>query len=137
MNTVAKNAWMIENTMGLLQQIQGLIHPWSRRIKILSFVSLVLSVLTSGALWLLLSDVVPIQTLWFGAIASTITTLIFAYIKGFAVERQRDQALDIHDDILKFLARLRATPDYSEKRFWDEYKAIEARMYRLQHGEPK
>jgi hypothetical protein len=88
--------------------------------KICGFIVLVLSVLTSGSLWLLMSDKAPHFILWVGAIASTVTSGLTAYVAFSALVQKSDDLLVLSHDIGALLGRLRSSHPPDKDEFWGE-----------------
>lgn len=97
-------------------------------------VVLALSVLTSGSLWLLLTRLVPGATLWFGAIASTLATFLTLYLYTAGINAIREEALELHRNMARFLAVIRGRTDMSDQEFWNTYKDLEHRIMKLRWG---
>ena len=65
----------LEETLRLQYAVEKTVATSAKLAKRLDFAVLGMSVLTSGSLWLLLSEKLPKSMLWFGAITSSLTTL--------------------------------------------------------------
>ena len=103
------------------------------RVNTLEFIVLVLSVLTAGSLWLLISEALPLPALWFGAIASTLTIGITLYLKSSGMGTKRSQALALLKDAEIFIGEVKAELlPYGE--FWDRYKRLRTRLHELNYG---
>jgi hypothetical protein len=100
-------------------------------VKILEYTLLFLTVFTSASLWGLLSEKLPRSTLWFGAIASTLTIGVTIYINSAGTSLARDKALSLRHDLGQFIARVRSTPDLSEIQYWEEYKEYQNKWDQL------
>jgi hypothetical protein len=101
--------------------------------KALEMTVLTLSVITSGSLWLLLSERIPQSMLWLGAVASTLTVGITLYLGTTGLNRKRTQILDLHGRLGELLAEVR-THAIDEKLFWSIYKQLEHQLRVIQHG---
>lgn len=124
----------LTKALELYEQLEGLIVRTANRADLLRNSVLVLSVITSGSLWLLISETLPKGALWFGAIASTVVTIVTLYLASAGVNRMREQALTLHTAVARFIAEIRSRPLMGEAEFWDRYKAIEDDIFRLRHG---
>lgn len=127
------NDYRLETTLHLYSKVEALVAGTATLAKRLDFGVLVLSVLTSGSLWLLISDVLPKSTLWFGAIASSLTTGITLYMSTTGINRTRSRALALHGRVAKLLARVRAG-SIEDGDFWDEYKNLEHEFTECQYA---
>jgi hypothetical protein len=96
---------------------------------------LTFSVVTSGSLWLLLSKTVPQGVLWFGAIASTLTSGITVYIKTSGINKKRSKALALYRDMGQFVAEVRTSKTLTDAEFWAKVKSYEFEIAALQHGQ--
>ena len=93
-------------------------------------VTIILSVLTSGSLWLSLSQVIPDITLWFGAIASTLIAGITLYMKTTGIDQIRTDTLSLEGEIGQFLAGIR-TAEKLPVDYWDKHKDFDTRIDKL------
>ena len=71
---------------------------------------LVLSVMTTGAFWALLSDALPKPLGWVGAIISTVVTGLMLYMYTEGVQVKRKEAIFIFKEVGKFLGEARGNP---------------------------
>jgi hypothetical protein len=94
----------INEVIGLYVRIEETISKTAKLVKSLDLLVPALSVLTSGSLWLLVSQILPSSTLWLGALISTVTTGITLYISAAGLNRRRSRALDLHKRTGRFLA---------------------------------
>ena len=115
----------------LYNQLEELLAKVAGRADFLQNAILWLSVITSGALWLLVGQALPHTALWVGAIISTFVTGITLYLYASGINRKRSTAIFLHREISAFLAAIRSTPDMSDKEFWDTYKDLETRIRTL------
>ena len=93
---------------------------------------LVLSVVTAGSLWGLLSDMWPQETLWVGALLATATTFTSGYSKYTNYHSILGEALTLHSEIGEFLGRVRASPDMPQGEYWPRHKELETKLYNLE-----
>jgi len=121
---MTSNSQFLGPTLRLYDDAEKLLRTITRTSNFLRTTSLVLSVLTTGSLWLVLTKAIPAVTLWAGAIASTVATFITLYLKSAGASKRHAKILVIHGDIAKLLAKVRA--DKAEPgEFWDTYKKLE------------
>ena len=123
----------LNDTLELYHEVGAIISRVATRAKVLELAVLILSVLTSGSLWLLLSLKLPQSTLWFGALASSFVTGITLYIYSSGMNRMRRSALALSRQIGQFLAVIRAS-QISEEEFWNQYKRFESDVKDLKYG---
>jgi hypothetical protein len=124
----------ITHVLALYHEVQALLARLASRGNKLQLLVLFLSVLTSGSLWLLLSKSLPQTALWFGAVASTLTTGITLYLKSSGLNQVRAKCLTVFSDLGQFLAEVRSSDNMSEEYYWKKYKAFESRVAELQYG---
>lgn len=96
-------------------------------------VTIILSVGTTGSLWLSLSKVIPDITLWAGAVISTLITGITLYMKTTDIDQIRSDALSLQDEIGQFLAGIR-TAENLPVDYWDKYKDFDTRIDRVRYN---
>ena len=92
---------------------------------------LVLSVVTAGSLWGLVSERLPEVTLWVGAILATMTTLVSGYSKYTNYHSILAEALTLHSEIGEFLGQARASPDMTQEDYWPRHKELETKLDNL------
>jgi len=127
----------LSSALELYHQVADILARAASLATKLQLAVLILSVVTSGSLWLLLSKAVPEATLWFGAIVSTVTTGLTLYLKSSGLNKKRTKALDLYRDLGQFLAEVRASETLDDTRFWDEYKKYEGQDGRLTLWRPR
>ncbi len=127
------NQAQIDRALSLYNEVERAVATKANLGKRLEFISLASSVLTSGSLWLLLSEAIPRPVLWFGALASTLTTGITIYVGTTNLNRYRSRALGLLKRASKFLAKVRSK-ELRDNEFWDNYKFIEVTLRDIQHG---
>ena len=113
--------------------VREILRRFSARRKLCGVSVLILSVLTSGALWLLVGETLPKAILWLGAVLSTLTTAITSYVYWSGMLQTIASSLALYKVIGKFLVRLRseAVPD---NEYWEKVKSFEFELERLQAG---
>jgi hypothetical protein len=92
---------------------------------------LVISVITSGGLWLLAAHVLPQAVEWAGAALSTLTTGLALYMYSSGVNKKRQKAIDLHAKVGRFLGQIRGNPDMREEDFWENFKLLEHEVFIL------
>jgi hypothetical protein len=128
-----QRAEYIRKVSRVYARAEAVVTRASRLRRILTIVATVLSLVTSGGLWLLVSERLPESALWFGAVASTITTGITIFISLLSLDRVRADAVVLYKDVGSFLARLRGGLPVSDDLFWQHYKDFELRLLNLEH----
>src|ERR1700720_4475472 len=83
----------VNGLLPIYRSVQTFVGEVSRRRKLCGLTVLFLSVLTSGSLWLLLSQAAPVQVLWASAVASTLTTLVTIYVYWSGMNQSLSTAL--------------------------------------------
>ena len=120
----------------LYSQNKLLIKKASKKVKFFTTIILVLSVITSGSLWLLLSKTLPEEILWIGAGISTIITGLSLYLKSSGLEAKKRQALATHGKMSEFIANVRSgiiQPGTQE--FWMKIKMFENELVNIDYSE--
>jgi hypothetical protein len=105
------------------------VTSWHHRIEILR---LVLSVLTSGGIWILLRSLPQIAA-WFGAVFSTILSGLASYQFTLGPKRKVKQAYALLRDIGRELAALRGHPEFDRIQFWERYESFEFQLKKLEN----
>lgn len=90
--------------------------------------TIVLSVLTSGSLWLLLSKLLPDLTVWVGAFASSLTAGIALYMK--TIDQSITDAYSLEHDIAAYLAEIRKAPNQPAD-YYDKHKDFIVKIDKL------
>lgn len=106
------------------------VTSWHHRIEILR---LVLSVLTSGGIWILLSVSLPQTAAWFGAVFSTIISGLASYQFTLGPRRKVKEAYALLRDIGRELAALRGHPEFDRIQFWERYESFEFQLKKLEN----
>ena len=94
---------------------------------------LVLSVLTSSAIWILLGASLPQTAAWFGASFSTIIGGLAIYQFTLGPKRRIQEAYSLLRDIGKELATLRGHTEFDQLEFWQRYESFEFRLKKLEN----
>jgi hypothetical protein len=124
----------LNDLLSYYHTVQDLIKAYATKANRIDSAILILSVVTSGALWLLASQVVPQVTAWVGAIISTVVTGLTIYLYASGLNRRRKTAHELYTDIGKFIAQYRATPGMSESDYWNAVKGFESAIEDLKFG---
>jgi hypothetical protein len=124
----------IERLVRLYNDVETMMAKAASQVSRLEMTVLVLSILTSGSLWLLLGEAIPQPTLWLGAIASTIVTIITLYLNTSGVKKVRKQAIGLYQALGRFIAECRAsTSGLSDEMYWGRLKEFEGWVAELRH----
>ena len=123
----------LNEVLSLYHAVENDLVRAAKLAKALEMTVLSLSVITSGSLWLLLSERIPQSMLWLGVIASTLTVGITLYLGTTGLNRKRTRILDLHGRLGELLAEVRAHA-IDEKLFWSIYKQLEHQLRVIQHG---
>jgi len=118
-------------TIDLYNQLEILLKNLAKRANIIENIVLIVSVSTSGGLWLLAAQALPQQTAWAGAALSTLTTGLTIYLYSSGVNKKRKKAIDLHSEVSIFLAKIRGNPSMSDEDFWEKFKTLETRIRTL------
>lgn len=94
---------------------------------------LILSVLTSGGIWILLSVSLPQTAAWFGAVFSTIVSGLATYQFTLGPRRKVKEAYALLRDIGRELAALRGHPEFDRIQFWERYESFEFQLKKLEN----
>jgi hypothetical protein len=98
-------------------------------------VILALSVLTSGALWLIVSHSAPKGTEFIGATISTLVTFLTIFLYASGLEAKRRGCLQLYKDIGEFIAQLRVDPNFvDEQQRVDKFKKFEFELRKIRFG---
>jgi hypothetical protein len=122
---------LIEMMNNLHGKVGGIVESSSKASRKIEILLLIVSILTSGALWILLSISLSKLTLWVGAIFSTITSGLNIFQIAFGPKKEFNESLNLYRDIGNELAHMRASKEIDETRFWDQYKAFETRKIQI------
>jgi hypothetical protein len=126
--------WRNVRADGLHDRVKALVQSYARRAEMIDLIVIVISCVTSGALWALVADLLPRSLGYAGAALSTLVTILSFYTYSSGLARKRGSALGLLDDVNLFLADLRSNPAMSDQDYWASYKGIENRYNRLQFG---
>jgi len=94
---------------------------------------LVMSALTSGALWILVGIALPAVASWVGAALSTIVTVLTLYQLTIGPGRQAEQLNELYEQLGQSLAHVWSDPHSFS---WHHYKGFEFRYVKLGLGDP-
>lgn len=107
---------------------RGASTRWSR----IEISILLLSAITTGSLWGLVSDILPSVALWIGAILATATAIISGYSKWANDHSTMGEALSLHAAIGEFLGQVRASPGMTQQEYWPRHKELETKLHELE-----
>ncbi len=119
--------------MNLYDETYRIIQQSSRRGKTVETLGLLISILTTGTLWMLISEAIPRVVLWFGALASSVTTAlnIVPFFRDFP--KKRMEALTLCQEIGQFIAAVRASEDVLSEDYWASLKRFETKIADLKN----
>ncbi|HEY6377410.1 MAG TPA: hypothetical protein VIX90_17955 [Edaphobacter sp.] len=120
----------IETVSSLYDEVLDQLKSYSSKADKIENLLIVLTVVTSGALWALAADVAPTAGL-IGAVISTIVIGLTIYLPKSAVQKKRKKSLFIYKEIGKFLAEVRGNPHLDNMEFWTKYKVYEGMVRTL------
>jgi hypothetical protein len=123
--------YYLAQTIPLYQSLEEQLAKFSRYGNIIENTILIISVITSGGLWLLAAQVLPQATTWAGAALSTLTTSLTLYLNSSGVNKKRKKAIELHSEVSIFLARIRSNPNMTDSEFWDTYKPLQHKVRTL------
>lgn len=127
-------AEQLHHTLDLYKFLESLLHKFADISNKIQNLVLILSVITSGSLWLLLGNIAPDATIWLGAILSTIVTGLTIYMYASGINRKRTTAISLHRELSAFLAAIRSSEEgVDDSEFWDKFKSIETRIRTIEH----
>ena len=124
----------LQSVLRQYHQVRDILGRFSNRRKLCGALVLVLSVLTSGALWLLVGEAVPKPALWAGAVMSTLTTGITLYVYSSGMLQTIASSLALYRSIGKFLACVRSEA-IPESEYWDKVKGFEFELEKIRSGQ--
>jgi len=124
----------LNDLLGYYHTVHDLIRSYATKADRIDNTILVLSVLVSGAFWLLASQAVPQAIAWAGATVSTVVTGLTIYLYASGLNRRRKKAHELYTDIGQFIAKYRADHGMSDKEYWDKVKRIESEIEGLKFG---
>ena len=114
----------------LITQKRTTVAAANYRVKI---TLLVMSALTTGALWIYLGGAIPEVTKWIGAVFSTIVSGLTIFQLTIGPERHLQQLDDLYSEFGRSLAHAREHPaNFS----WHGFKHLEASYIRAGLAEP-
>ncbi len=123
----------IERLMNLYDDTYRILQQSSRRGKMVETLGLLISILTTGTLWMLITEAIPRVVLWFGAFASSVTTApsIVPIFRDFP--KKRMEALTLYQEIGQFIAAVRASQDVLSEDYWASLKRFETKIADLKN----
>ena len=123
----------IEIVVGLHRDAGTLTSRFSTNSYRIEVTILVITVLTSGGIWVLISEAMPKEAAWLGAIFSTITSGLIIYQLTLGPKKRVKPVYELYEKIGKELANLRGGRKFNPSLFWDNYKRFEYDLQRLQN----
>jgi len=121
----------LEMTVRLYERLEEQLSVFAKRGNTIENTILVISVFTSGGLWLIAAQVLPQATTWIGAVFSTLTTGLTLYLYSSGVNKKRQKAIALHSEISEFLGKIRGNPEFDDSDFWNTYKPLEHKIRTL------
>jgi hypothetical protein len=123
----------IEITVGLHRETGALTAQFTTRNYRIEVAILVITVITSGGIWVLLGASFATLAAWFGAVFSTVVTGLTIYQLSLGPKQRVKPVYTLYEAIGKELARLRGVQDFNPTLFWDQYKSFEFELQKLQN----
>jgi hypothetical protein len=109
-----------------LREAEAFTSTTSKKLNKIELTIMILSVITSGALWLLISNVFNQLMVWIGAIISTIVTGLTIYMEMSQLKKKRIDGLRLRRELMNFLAELRSgAMDDDAERYWRDLKRFQ------------
>jgi len=124
----------LDDILKLYHSAEREIEKCAKWITRINYTVLALSVLTSGALWLLTSHIAPQGTELIGAIISTLVTFLTIFLFMSGLESKRKSYLEVYKNIGNFVAYYRSTENVEDSVYWGNYKNFEFELRRIQSG---
>jgi uncharacterized protein YggT (Ycf19 family) len=119
---------------GLLRKCDDLVRRLALRNDSVDYSVIILTTVTSGSLWLLLTQLLPITVLWVGAVLSTISTILTIYSLMSGVGKRRKNSLKLRSAIADFLAEVRGKNYRPLRDFWSEVKWFDSTIMMLERS---
>jgi hypothetical protein len=125
----------VDLAVGLHRWMGNLCAQFTRRNYRIELTVMVLSVVTSGGIWVLLAASYPQTAAWFGAAFSTIVTFFTIYQLSFGPKQRVRKAYDVYEAIAREVSRLRGGNPvaFDPRVFWDNYKSLEVEVTKLEN----
>jgi hypothetical protein len=117
----------------LIDELDRLIRSYAKQNDYVDYAILVLSTVTTGAIWLLVGQILPIAAAWVGAIISTVVTVLTILSLTVGFSRKRRQAIDLREDISRFVAEQQMR-NFRSDFFWPKHSKYKHELVRLIHG---
>ena len=120
----------------LYSQNKVLIESLSKQLRLINNTILVLSVVTTGGLWMLITGALPDYALWVGAIISTVVTGLTLYLKSSGMEAKKRKALAAYGQMSEFIGNVRGgaiKPGTEE--FWIKIKMFQNELVQIDYGD--
>jgi hypothetical protein len=121
------------HAIGLYHEVESQLSQFSSRARTIENVILIISVVTSGGLWLLAAQLLPQAVLWAGAAFSTLTIGLTLYLYSSGVNKKREKAINLHAEVSGLLARIRGNTNMTDSEFSDTFKSLEHKARTLAH----
>lgn len=114
---------------GIFTGLTILVARTRRRSDRLEILALVLSIVTSGAIWTLIAARAGAFAEWTGAAAGTFTTFVLVFQKTFGPHRRFRELTDLLDDCVKLSTEIRSLDLNSRgEEFYQRWKHFLARL---------
>jgi hypothetical protein len=109
-----------------LKKADDFISVKNRRLNLIEKTLMIFSVITSGALWLLIGDVFGKVMIWIGAVISTVATGLTIYMEMSQLKRDKNDCLRVKGKMMDFLAEIRSGRMNDDvDRFWRDLKRLQ------------
>jgi hypothetical protein len=130
-NVAVPENLFVTRLIELQNSAEECVAKYARTADAIELTIIVLSVVTSGAVWALAADALPKQFGWAGAAISTIVTFLTIYMYASGLQKKRKKALVLHAEITRYLGVIRGIAVIPSDEFWQTYKGFEARLTAL------
>jgi hypothetical protein len=122
---------LVERLIAQQSRAEQYVARYAKRADRIELTIIILSVVTSGAVWALAADALPKQFGWAGAAISTIVSFLTIYMYASGLQKKRKRALVVYTEITEFIGHVRGAQFLDESEFWDTYKKFEAELTKL------
>jgi hypothetical protein len=120
-------------TVALHRAVGAVTSQTTRANYRIELTALILSVLTSGAIWVVVDGAFHGVATWVGAASSTLVTGLSIYQFTLGPRPRVKQAYVLYEAVGKELAHLRGATTFDQVQFWDKYKAFEFDLEKLEN----
>ena len=107
----------------MLNDLDGLITSYVRAHDVIEYSTLILSVITTGAIWLLVGEILPHIASWGGALVSSAVTVLTIYSLTVGFSAKRRSALELRTVVSRFVGDQERT-GFRSQYFPDELESL-------------